>query len=233
MAATTVLGVLWGVPYLVAIGFSSAAASQVLLATVLMAVITNPIIGWIASRHTAARVPVALSVLIATVVGWLVLLLGFGAHPPHALVAAFLTLMAIGGPASGVGFSLARDYNRPTRVGTAVGVVNVGGFTATIIAAMAIGGLLDLVGSSDGNAFRVAFVPVVLLQIFGAGQIVRWWRRTRASVLLAQARGETPPVRVVAHRWDIAAAKRSRSVRSGSGRARPVQSWRHRDRVSG
>jgi hypothetical protein len=158
-----------------------------------------------------------------TVVGWLVVL-SFGANPPHALVATFITLIALGGPASAVGFSLARDYNRPNMVGTAVGVVNGAGFLAAITAAVAIGGVLDLRGSSGGSDFRLAFVSVVLIQVLGVVQIVRWWRRTRAHVLAAQSRGDDTPVVLVAHRWDVGAVKRSRRPRSAGARPHRVSS---------
>ena len=45
-------------------------------------------------------------------------------------------------PASMVAFALARDYNSPRIIGTASGVVNVGGFVATAIVAMVFGQVL-------------------------------------------------------------------------------------------
>ena len=64
--------------------------------------------------------------------------------------------MAAGGPASTIGFSLARDYNGRTVVGTATGVVNVGGFSAAILASLLVGGILDLAGRSDVPAWPSA-----------------------------------------------------------------------------
>lgn len=84
-------------------------------------------------------------------------------------------------------------------------MVNVGGFLATVIAALGIGWVLDAVGTSDAHGFRLAVIVVVVLQGFGALQILRWWRRARARIFASIARGEAVPVPIVRHRWDVAA----------------------------
>ena len=146
MSLTTMFSVLWGLPYLVAQGFSPAAASGVLLVCVLAAIAISPAVGMVFGRFPAARVPFAVGVCLVTVAGWVMLLACFGGRPPHALIVAVTALMAAGGPASTIGFSLARDYNARTVVGTATGVVNVGGFSAAILASLLVGGILDLAG---------------------------------------------------------------------------------------
>ena len=110
--------------------------------------------------------------------------------------------MAAGGPASTIGFSLARDYNARSVVGTATGVVNVGGFSATILASLLVGGILDLAGRSDVPAYRLAFGCAVAVQLFGTVMATRWWLRVRGLLLGAQSRGEPVPVRVVEHQFD-------------------------------
>ena len=67
---------------------------------------------------------------------------------PNAAVGALVAVMAIGGPASAVGFALARDYNRADLVGTASGVVNVGGFSAVIAISLLMGLVLDVAGGA-------------------------------------------------------------------------------------
>jgi MFS family permease len=113
--------------------------------------------------------------------------------------------MAVGAPASAVAFALARDYNRPDIVGTASGVVNVGGFSAVILASLLMGVILDVAGSGPGG-YRLAMVALLLVQLVGTAQLVRWWRVARADVLTAQHRGDRVPVRLHAHRWDLASA---------------------------
>jgi MFS family permease len=202
MSLTTMFSVLWGLPYLVAQGFSPAGASVVLLVCVLAAIAVSPPVGVIFGRFPAARVPFAAGVCLVTVAGWAILLGGFGGRPPHALIVAVVALMAAGGPASTIGFSLARDYNAHTAVGTASGVVNVGGFSAAILASLLVGAILDLAGRSDVPAYRLAFGCAVAVQLAGTVMAVRWWLRVRGLLLSAQSRGEPVPVRVVRRQFD-------------------------------
>lgn len=205
MSFTTMFGVLWGVPYLVAQGYSRSAASAVLMVSVVAGVVSSPVVGAVFGRHRAARVPFALGVAFATVAGWSLIVFGFSGRPPQGLLLVMVAFTAVGGPASGIGFSLARDYNVTELVGTASGVVNVGGFSASILAAVGVGRVLDLVGGDDAAAFRLAFTMAIAVQLVGALLAVRWYRRLRVHVLEAQDRGEDVPVPAVRHRWDLAA----------------------------
>jgi sugar phosphate permease len=118
------------------------------------------------------------------------------------ITTAFLVL-SIGGPASTIGFALARDYNPLCRVGTATGVVNVGGFVSATVAALGVGVLLDVAGLADPTrAFRIAFVAVAAVLVVGCWRTAVWWRRARAAVFQAEARGEKVPVRLRVRRWD-------------------------------
>ena len=92
MSLTTMFSVLWGVPYLVAQGFSPAAASAVLLVCVLAAIAISPAVGMVFGRFPAARVPFAVGVCLVTVAGWVTLLACFDGRPPHALVIAVAAL---------------------------------------------------------------------------------------------------------------------------------------------
>jgi predicted MFS family arabinose efflux permease len=201
MSLATMFAVLWGLPYLVQQGFSEAGASAVLLVCVLAAIVTSPAIGAVFGRYPAARVPFALSVCLLTLAGWTVLLGCFGGRPPHPLIVAVVAVAAVGGPASTIGFSLARDYNPPAMVGTATGVVNVGGFTSTIMASLLVGGVLELTGPGSAG-YRLAFCGAVAVQLLGTAAAVRWWLRVRGLLLGAQSRGEPVPVPVVQRQFD-------------------------------
>jgi len=202
MSLATMFAVLWGLPYLVRQGFTEADASAVLLVCGLAAIVASPAIGAIFGRYPAARVPFALSVCLLTVAGWALLLGGFGGRPPHLLIVAVVAVAAVGGPASTIGFSLARDYNPPAMVGTATGVVNVGGFTSTIIASLLVGGVLELTGPGSGAGYRLAFCAAVAVQVLGTAMAVRWWLRVRGMLLGAQSRGEPVPVPVIHRQFD-------------------------------
>jgi hypothetical protein len=98
---------------------------------------------------------------------------------------------------SAIGFSIARDFNPLHRVGTASGVVNVGGFSATTIGAFGIGLVLDA-----GVPFRLALLVPAVLMVLGIWRTGVWWRRARTEVFAALARGEEVPLRIRLRRWD-------------------------------
>jgi len=205
MTFAVMFGVLWGVPFLIAQGYSRAEASGMLVISVVSGTLASIAVGATFSRFRFARVPFALLVAFGSVAGWALLVLGYEGSPPRGLITLAVAATAVGGPASGIGFALARDYNPVELVGTASGIVNVGGFTSGIVASLVVGQVLDLLGAQDAAAFRAAFLLATAVQFVGLVQAARWYRRLRAGVLAAQQRGEPVPVPAVRHRWDLAA----------------------------
>jgi nitrate/nitrite transporter NarK len=205
MSSATAFGVLWGYPYLVdGVGLGSSAASAVLMAGVLASGAVGPIVGWVVGRHPAMRVGLALGVCSFTVVGWLVTVFVLGDHPPQAYVVALLVVTMFGGPASLVAFAVARDYNRASIIGTASGVVNVGGFLATVVVVVAFGWTLNLLGGSTPHNLRVALLVPIAVQLFGVVRMAVWYRRVRAAVWQRQRNGQAVPVAVARrHWWDL------------------------------
>jgi MFS family permease len=198
MFAPAVLGLLWGFPYLVrAQGLSAGAAGSVLSVLVIGVLAGGPLVGVMISRRPEWRMPFVIIYLVSALVFWAVLLGWPGGPVPVAVLVIAFGWLSIGGPASSIAFALARDYNPIRRVGTATGVVNVGGFVAITISALAVGVLLDWTGS-----FRIALLAVVALLGLGFWRTAVWWRRARAAVFAAEARGEQVPVRLRHHRWD-------------------------------
>ncbi|GAA2985266.1 MFS transporter [Actinokineospora diospyrosa] len=207
MFSPGVLSLLWGYPYLVqGQGLSPAAAGSVLSLLVLVSMATAPVIGQLMSRWPESRMPMVAWFLVAAVLVWAVLL-GWpgGVVPPPVLAVAF-AIFAVGGPLSGVAFALARDYNPIHRVGTASGVVNVGGFTAITVSALGVGLLIGGDTASAGpSTFRMAFLAVTTVLLLGAWRTLVWWRRARAAVFAAETRGDEVPVRIRRRPWDIPA----------------------------
>ena len=204
MSTTTSFSVLWGLPYLVnGLGFTTAQASVTLLVGVIVNVTTSPLVGLLTGRRPGARVPLGVSVVLVNIAGWATVLALPPSAVPHPAVVALVGFMAIGSPASAVAFALARDYNRPDVVGTATGVVNVGGFSAVIVASLLMGVILGAAGSGPGG-YRLPMGALLGVQVLGAVQFVRAWRVARAAVLSAQERGDPVPVRIHAHSWDLA-----------------------------
>ncbi|WP_442860963.1 MFS transporter [Amycolatopsis sp. CA-230715] len=198
MFAPNVLTMLWGVPYLVqGQGQPKATASALLTVFVFGSMIGGPVVGSIIAGRPSLRMPLVGGYLVGAAAVWAVLLGWPGAVPLGVLVPSF-AFLSLGGPASMIGFALARDYNPLHRVGTATGVVNVGGFVATTVAALSVGLLL---GWTGGN-FRIALLAVVAVLALGTVRMLVWWRRTRATLFAAEARGEDIPVRITRRRWD-------------------------------
>jgi MFS family permease len=201
MFAPNVLALLWGVPFLVQDqGRSQATASALLIVFVIGSMIGGPVTGTLISRHPSLRMPLVGGYLVGAALVW-TLLLNWNGQVPLVFIVPSFAFLALGGPASMIGFALARDYNPLARVGTATGVVNVGGFLATTFAALTIGVLLQYTG---GN-FRLSLLSVVAVLVFGSFRMLVWWRRTRAHLFAAEARGEELPVRIRRRRWDLAA----------------------------
>lgn len=208
MFAPAMLGLLWGFPYLVqAQGLGESMAGVVMSLLVVGAIVGGPVVGTVISRRPEWRTPMVVGYLVAALVVWAVLLGWPGGQVPLWVLVPGFVFLSLGGPASGIGFALARDYNPMRRVGTATGVVNVGGFVAITVSALAVGLLLDLASAlSPANAFRVAFLSVVAVLVLGLWRTSVWWRRARAAVFLAASRGEEVPVRIRRRSWDLAPA---------------------------
>ena len=203
MSTATSFGVLWGGPYLItAAGFSTSGAGAVLMYGVIAAAAASPVLGWLIGHRPIVRVPIALGICLITLTGWTAVVAGFGPHPPRGYLVPLFVVMALGGPGSMTAFALARDYNHARLLGTASGVVNVGGFLATVVIALGIGWVLDLQGGTDAAHFRWAVLVALVVQAWGTLRMAIWFVRLRAHVLDRQDRGETVPVQLMRRRWD-------------------------------
>lgn len=166
---------LWGLPFLVeAQGQSRATAGDLLTLIVLVNMVIGLVYGQIIARHHAARAPLALGTVGVTALVWASTLAHPGPHAPMWLLITLCVVLGACGPASMIGFDFARPANPPARQGTASGIVNMGGFVASMTTLLAIGVLLDATG---GN-YRVAFSAVFVLEALGITQILRLRART-------------------------------------------------------
>ncbi|MFF3496326.1 nitrate/nitrite transporter [Streptomyces sp. NPDC002795] len=160
---------LWGLPFLVeAQGLSRGTAGELLTLVVLSNMMFGLVYGQIVARHHAARLPLALGTVAATAVMWAMPVAWPGQAPMWLLVVMCVVLGACG-PASMLGFDFARPANPPERQGTASGIVNMGGFVASMTTLLAVGVLLD----ATGDNYRVAFSAVFVLEALGVSQILR------------------------------------------------------------
>ncbi|WP_377270405.1 nitrate/nitrite transporter [Peterkaempfera sp. SMS 1(5)a] len=199
-------GLLWGMPFLVEgqqLSRSSAAGLLTLLVVSTMA--CGLLFGQLVSRRPGVRTPIVLTVVLGTGLLWGAVLAWPGGRPPMWLLAAMIVWMGSNGSASLVGFDYARPANPPERLGTASGIVNVGGFVATAVTLLGIGVLLDAVspgGVHTAESYRWAFCWLYAPMLLGLAMIARL--RPAAARREAERAAAVPPV--TAH---IPAARRS------------------------
>ncbi len=211
----TVFALLWGFPFMTTgLGYSPRLAASMLTLMVIAAACIGPVLGQLTARYPLRRSNLIFGVLIATVLIWTVLLIWPGPVPFPLLVLLILVL-ASNGPASAVGFDFARTFNPATRLGGATGIVNMGGFVASLVTILAVGVILDA-QTPDGvayslGAFKLAFCFQYIGWIFGFLSLRRTRRQTRAG-MLAEGTAVDPLHHAMRRHW------RGRHPRDSSGR---------------
>ncbi|CAM3330820.1 MFS transporter [Nocardioides dubius] len=179
---------LWGFPFLVeGQGLSEETASTVLLVMVASVLVVGIVIAKLIERFPFYRSLLVFAVVVAIATVWAVVLLWPGQSPLWLLLVMGV-VTAVGGPASMVAFDVARTFTSPQAVGRVTGVVNVGGYLATLLVTALIGLILDL-HARDGSTrtlvdFKLAMSVQFLFWIGGSVQMLRW--RRRAIIALNQ-----------------------------------------------
>ena len=180
----TVFGLLWGYPFLtVGEGRSAGTAAGLLTLLVLVGMVFGPLLGQLCGRWPMRRSVLVFSILGSTATVWTVVLLWPGRAPLWLLVVLVMVL-ATNGPGSMIGFDYARTENPASRLGSASGVVNVGGFVASLSLILGVGIVLDRMtpgGSTDYSlhAFRTAFALQYVLWAIGLYGVVRHRKQLR------------------------------------------------------
>ncbi|MFY9913062.1 MAG: MFS transporter [Nocardioidaceae bacterium] len=182
--SVNVMGLLWGFPFLVqGQGLSQTTAGTLLTVMVVSSMVAGPLIGSMVARHPFNRSTFVLTIVAAIVGAWTLVLAWPGAAPLPVLV-LLMVIVGVGGPSSMVGFDFARTFNPAVRLGSATGIVNIGGFVAALTTILGIGVVLDLMtpGSSTNYspaAFTAAMSVQYVVWLVGGVQIWRYRRRTR------------------------------------------------------
>ncbi|PPF85173.1 MFS transporter [Subtercola sp. Z020] len=190
----TVFALFWGFPFMVsALGYSPTLASGLLVVIVVVGLISGPILGLLTARFPMRRSNLVLGIVVMLGVVWTAVLVWPGT-PPLWLIVLLVVAMGAGGPGSLIGFDFARTFNPPQTLGSANGVVNVGGFTASFVMLFLIGVILDALHSAgwsanlyDVSAFRVAFA--VQYVVIGIGVLFLLNARRRARLQLEEDEG--------------------------------------------
>ncbi|HET7139444.1 MAG TPA: MFS transporter [Arthrobacter sp.] len=218
----TVFAMTWGYPFLISgQGLDAATVAGLMTLYVAAGLAVGPFIGSFVSRHPLRRSTMVLLIAAATAAAWAAVLLTPG-RAPLWLLACLVVVLAIGGPGSMIGFDFARTFNPAHRIGTATGIVNVGGFIAALVAIFLIGLVLDLLlasGFSEGvlyglEPFRIALSVHFLLLGFGALMMVLCRRKVRRQ-MAAQGVVVAPLLRAMVQQRRANAAQRRQRVRAG------------------
>ena len=183
----TVFAMLWGFPFLVrGQGLSPAVASTLLMVMTGWVILSGLTLSWLVGRFPYYRSWIVIGVVGLMAIPWTAVLLRDTPSPLWLLV-VLACASATGGPASMVGFDLARSFIPVESSGRANGLVNVGGFSASLLVIAIIGVVLDLrqpggMTAYDLDDFRVAFSVQYVFWGFGIIQMLRYRRRGLAHL---------------------------------------------------
>ncbi len=179
-SSAAAFSILWGYPYLVrGQGLSPQAAGVLLTMLIVVAMIFGPLFGYLAGRFPLRRSWMVLTIIGSTATAWTVVLLWPG-HSPIWMLVVLTIVLATNMPGSVIGFDYARTFNPTERIGVATGIVNGGGFVASMLVIALIGVSMDLQGD-----FRWAFAVQYPVWILGAVQVLRYRIRARRPLLQA------------------------------------------------
>ena len=185
--SSTALALLWGYPFFVKGEHQSSSTAGVLLTVMVFAVMAaGPTLGWLVGSHPWHRSTMVLSIVTAIVSVWTVVLLWPGLAPTWLLV-VLVVIVGIGGPASMIGFDVGRTSNPHERLASASGIINQGGFLASLVLVIVIGIVLDWRTPGSGSdytpsAFKWAMSTQYFIWALGLVQVYRYRVRTRRVV---------------------------------------------------
>ncbi|HYZ68228.1 MAG TPA: MFS transporter [Mycobacterium sp.] len=186
--SVTVFALMWGVPYLTeAQGLSTAAAGGLLTISVIAAISSGIVVGIFTGRWPHRRSRLVLGIIGANAMAWTVVL-ALPHRAPLWLLVALIVVISVGGPGSMVGFDFARTFNPSATLGTAQGMVNMGGFIAALLVMQAIGLILDAAGDFSFDSFRLAWTVQYAVWILAVVGILITRRKARRLMRLEDER---------------------------------------------
>ncbi len=186
--AVTVFALMWGVPYMtVAQGLSTGVAGALLTISVVVAIASGIVIGIFTGRLPHRRSRIVLAIIASNAIAWTVVLALPGRAPLWLLV-LLVVVVSVGGPGSMVGFDFARTFNPSSTLGTAQGMVNMGGFIAALLVMQAMGIILGAAGGYSFESFRIAWTVQYAIWALAVTGILITRRKTRRLMAAEQER---------------------------------------------
>jgi MFS-type transporter involved in bile tolerance (Atg22 family) len=139
---------------------------------VLVGMGVGPALGGLAGQWPLRRSVLTFVIVGSTAAMW-TLVLAWPGRAPLAVLVVLVLVLSSNGPGSLIGFDYARTFNPPERIGSASGVVNVGGFVASLAMILVVGLVLSGLGHATLAHFRLAFLIQYGLWAFGLFQVLR------------------------------------------------------------
>jgi len=195
--SATTLSLLWGYPFFVrGEGLSPGTAGALLTVIVVAIMVSGPVLGWLIGNHPWHRSTMVLTIVLTIVTVWTAVLAWPG-HAPLWLLVVLVLVVGVGGPASMIGFDVGRTSNPSHRFASASGIINQGGFYASLVLVVAIGVILDwrTPGNSTAytpSAFRWAMSAQYVLWTIGLVQVWRYRQRARQVINRDELEGVLP-----------------------------------------
>jgi nitrate/nitrite transporter NarK len=135
------------------------------------------------------RSNIVLGIVVAMAASW-TLVLAWPGQPPLWTIVLLIVTIGVGGPGSLIGFDFARTFNPLRSLGSATGIVNVGGFLASFVMMFLIGTVLDFLDTAAGgtgksselyslDSFRIAFLVQYVVVGLGVAFLIQSRRQTR------------------------------------------------------
>jgi MFS family permease len=155
--SVTVFALIWGLPYLtVGQGLSVQLAGTLLTLSVVAAILSGIVIGIFTGRRPHRRSRLVLSIIASNAAIWTIVL-ALPSAAPLWLLTLLVIVISVGGPGSMVGFDFARTFNPSATLGTAQGMVNMGGFLASLLVMQTMGVVIGAAGGYSFESFRLAW----------------------------------------------------------------------------
>ncbi|MFC7404162.1 MFS transporter [Georgenia alba] len=178
---------LWGMPFLtVGQGLPATVAGALISATVVVGFVVGPTVGVLTGRFPHRRVVIVLATVTCSTLAWCSVLLPSGPRPLWQLA---LLMLAVGAGVAtcSIGFDFPRTALPPQDLGTATGMVNVGGYSGSLLAVLLMGLVLDVLAPSGDFGLadlRMAFAAqgfLLALGLVGLAVALRAGRRRAAT----------------------------------------------------
>ena len=180
--SVTAFALMWGVPYLtVGQGLSVHVAGTLLSLSVAAAIVSGIVIGIVTGRRPHRRSRLVLAIIASNAAVWTAVL-ALPSAAPLWLLTLLVVVISVGGPGSMVGFDFARTFNPSSTLGTAQGMVNMGGFLASLLVMQTMGLVIGAAGGYSFESFRLAWTVQYAIWALATVGILITRRKARSKL---------------------------------------------------